>query len=834
MIKKIRKYNIFFISYKRGILTLNDIDVTKLSTKCLGNYAFDILRLSKENKELYENFKNRVNSDINLLDAKDCYRILKSLEISKMLNEEDLLKNILKQISVQTCSYSVKEICDICFLCSKLNLIYIPLFASLSVSFLNKINLATPENLSTICLSFCKIQIKDINLFNRIAVATLNLLHLFDIESLINVLISFSYLDIKKELLLYSSVDIFIKYQNKLDANQLVKVAYIYSKFNIINSDLNSMLQDKLPPYISSLNNIQLSELIISLNKLCINYYPINKFFTNVNLLNLKFAIAIKVINALSQLNSINIEFKYDEILFCINNFIFIHGNIKNLNEKMHKDLLKHFNLSYNIKNINNNIFKGKFDTNNSHKWKNLNNNNLSDNDLIYNNFSENDLIYNNLSDNDLIYNNLFDDNLNSDNLSDNNLIYNNSLYNDSFVNKVNSNHLSENIIKIYYYHFNLKYKLKPDSICFLSVDIFESLCNFLVKNNIIDFEEKLKLYLNYISKEIIFLKDYINFDCLIKIFSSLLKTPIIWNWHFLDFNLINSSKEKFLFYVDGQSNFYEELLKRYLVIFSTSDNPDNHSTIICSIVNLFKINEKKKYNILFEKCLEHYSLINQKNKNKNGSYILEQHIIYNYIDYHYKNIQLWNISKYNCMFDLSNKCDDFSNSSDFTNYNYFNRDNILYGLKNVIPNKILPLELYNIIYNFTKNIKINFRDNIFYISLLECDNYIAYLFLQPEDYFYSSNEHKEINFINKIIRKNKDKRNQKNSIILISDISYNPYETFYHDNYFIKSEALIKINYLLIKGYNIVAIPFYTWRCMSYEDKHKSIHTLRENILNS
>ncbi|CRG94121.1 conserved Plasmodium protein, unknown function [Plasmodium gallinaceum] len=802
MIKKVKKDNIFFTFYKRGIFTPNQINITKLSTKCLSNYAFDILRLSRENKELYESFKNRINNEINLLDAKDCYRILKSLEITKRLDEEDLLKNILKQISIQTCNYSIKEICDISFLCSKLNLIYIPLFASLSISFLNKINLATPENLSTICLSFCKIQIKDINLFNRIAVATLNILHLFDIESLINVLISFSYLDIKKDLLLYSSVDIFIKNQNKLDANQLVKVAYIYSKFNLIINDINLILQDKLPLYISSLSNIQLSELIISLNKLCINYYPINKFFTNVNLLNLKFTIAIKVINALSQLNNINIEFKYDEIFFCINNFILIHGKNKDLNIDVYKNLLKNFNLTHNIKN-NNNIFNRKSDINNSCELKNLDNN-LSDNDLICDNLSE-------------------------DNLYENNL-------NDDKINKVCSNSISLNknsIKNYYYYYYNLKSKLKPDSVCYLSVDIFESLCNFLVKNKIVDFEEKLKLYLNYISKEIIFLKDYINFNCLIKIFSSLLKTPIIWNLSFLDFNSINSSEENFLFYIDGKSNFYEELLKRYLSIFNTSENPDNHSTILCSIINLYKINEKKKYNILFEKCLKHYSLINQKKKNKNSHYILEEHIIYNYTEYHYKNIHLWNLSKYDCIFGLNTKCDDINYSSDFTNCDYLDRYHILYSLKDTIPNKILSLELFNIIHNFTKNVKINFRDNIYYISLVECDNYIAYLFLQPEDYFYSSNEHKELKLINKV-RKNKDNKNHENSIILINDILYDPYEVFYNENYFIKSEILVKINYLLIKGYNIVAIPFYTWRCMSYENKHKNIQTLRNSILNN
>lgn len=219
MLRIIWKKNIFLQHHfkRKSSFVASQLDVKKLSTKHLGSFSFDILRLCEQNKELYESYKCRVMKDIDLLDGKDCYRILKSLEINNKINEEEeLLKYILKRMCIESCRYSIKEICDICFVCSKLNIIYIPLFASLSIVFINKINLASPEHLTIMCLCYSKIQIKDINLFNRISVAALNILYMYDVENLINLLLSYIYLDIPVDLLLHSCIPIFIKNEKKI------------------------------------------------------------------------------------------------------------------------------------------------------------------------------------------------------------------------------------------------------------------------------------------------------------------------------------------------------------------------------------------------------------------------------------------------------------------------------------------------------------------------------------------------------------------------------------------------------------------------------------------
>ncbi|SBT79132.1 conserved Plasmodium protein, unknown function [Plasmodium malariae] len=825
MIKRVvKKDNVLISRCRRFVYIPSQADIAKLSTKSLGNYAFDILRLSKENEGLYEMFKKKVQSEINSFDAKDCYRVLKSLEVNNKLGEEEvLIKSILHQISVQACKYSMKEICDICFLCSKLNLIYIPLFASLSVAFLNKITLASPEHISIICLSFCKIHIKDINLFNRIAVATLNILHTFDVESLINVLTSFSYLDIQKDMLLFSSVDIFIKNQNKLDANQLVKITfiknqnkldanqlvkitYIYSKFYYRNNDIISMLRNKLPSHISYLNNVQLAELIISLDKLCINFYAINKFFTNVNLLHLKFPIAIKVINVLSKLHNINIEFKYDHILLCLNNFLFVHGkSSKHLNGKVKRKFLEKFNTSYGIKNGNGAFLKS--DTYNDNIDAHTSSNAKECKDGV--NFK---------------------------------------------------GMLSDYYSSYYRPRDGIKEKMlfyKEIRATNLSVDMFESTCNMLLRNSLInEYEKEMKFYLNCISKEIIFLKEYLNFDCLIKLFSSLLKIPIIWNMSFLDFNIMNTIKGKCLFYINNEINFYEQLLKRYMCIFRTSEYTDNHSLILCCLFNLYNIKDKKEYNDLFKECLQYYSLIMRKGKVNNGrkcsSYIVEEISVYNFVDFYYKDIPLWNKNA-GCTSASSLASHPSRNfSHDNISSIYCNDDADVYGYcddecnvggtnslsqtpRSTRINKILIIELLSIVQNYNKHVKINFKDDIYYISLFEYDNYIAYVFLEPQDYFHSCNENNELKIVNTLLKRKEDKTNDSkcNSIFLINNISYNPYDVFYNDNYFIKSEILIKINYLLIKGYTIIAIPFYSWMCMNYEEKSSTISDLRKNVLN-
>ncbi|SBS82667.1 conserved Plasmodium protein, unknown function [Plasmodium ovale curtisi] len=756
-------------------------DVAKLSAKNLGNYAFDIIRLSEQNEEMYETFKRKVKNEIGSMDGKDCYRILKSLEINNKLyerEEDELLKIILNQICTQGCKYSMKEICDISFLCSRLNIIFIPLFASLSLAFLNKINLATPENISVICLSFCKVQIKDINLFNRITVATLNLLHLFDVESLINVLISLSYLDIKKDMLLHSSVDIFVKNKDKLDADQLVKVAHIYSKFFFINNDINTILRDKLPLYISQLNNVQLSELVISLNKLCLtNTYAINKFFPNVNLLQLRFPIAIKVMNVLPRVNNINIEFKYDEILLCVHNFLFIYGSTcKHLNDKRNMKLFENFQISRSAKSGNVDIL-GSLSSEDNWELNGVNGRGAHCDEARYYRVR---------------YSDVPGEHSNGSCIPGESAI---SSYGCSGGNKLKSSFTKDDVLSEQFAHLHVKEKLSPTSICLLNVDVFECLCNLLGKNRINDdYERKIKSYIRCICKEIIFLKDYINFDSLIKIFSSLLKIPIVWSLPFLQLDIIKSVSNKFLFYIDEEINFYEELLRRYFTIFSTSKDVEKHSPILCFIINLFKLREEKEFCMELEKCLQWYSYLRRDRNNLEGdvTYMMEDYSIYNFIDYYYKNIPLWSNykSEQNSFQIGSNIVVPFSE--------YDNADTVIfpYALKNSMVNKIIPLELYSIVNKFTKNITVNFKDGMYYIPLFEYDNYIAYIFLGPEEYYYSPIEKKELSFVREALQgKSKLKGDNtgkyvQNSLLLINDTLYNPYDTFYNDNYFIKPEG--------------------------------------------
>ncbi|GAW80487.1 hypothetical protein, conserved [Plasmodium gonderi] len=851
-----KERNVFFFWYhKRSVFVPSQKDVAKLSSKSLGNYAFDILRLSNENKGIYEVFKKRVKNEINSFDAKDCYRILKSLEINNKLNEEeDMIKNILHQISVQTCKYSIKEICDISFLCAKLNLIYIPLYASLSISFLNKINLATPQNLSILCLSFCKVQIKDVNLFNRITIATMNILHMFDVENLLNVLISFAYLDMKKDMLLHSSIDIFVKNQNKLNAEQVIKIAHVYSKFGFVNKDINSILEDKLPSLIPHLGNVQLADLIISLKKLGIHSHTINNFFTKVNLPQLTFSVAIKVINILSSINNINIEFMYDQILFCVKNFLRTHGKKSYLNGKVSDNFLQNLKKSYHIKNNSTNILK----TESSSKTFVKKDNEDVNVPPIKDEWGKQILLNRFVGE----YN-PFEDTKNSSELFHGQFLDNNLEEAHLCGNEIENANFSEEELNNYYMQHNFKKKLTPNFVCYLSVDIFEGLVNLLLQNCVNEYEKMLKKILNCISKEIIFLKEYINFNSLITIFLSLRKMPIIWNLSLLNMSILNSRKvkENCIFYIDQDNDFYEQLVKRYFSIFHTSENVDNHSLILCFIINLVNDEMKQKYGNLFKKSLQHYALIRTRCKNQQIGYPIEDQSVYNFVEYCYKSITLWERNRIYFGEDAdiaTTEVDVMTEKDSHAPYTY------PYDMRNTESNRILTLELFGIVYNFTKNLKISFKDDIYTISLLEYDNYIAYMFLEPSDFFYSSTQASELDsvmsqFMNTKLRGEVNaqretidghikldetsteqeklkmrniQQGEKNKLLLICDMLYNPYEIFYNDNYFIKSEVLIKINYFLIKGYYIIAIPFYSWRCMTYEDKVRSISANRKNLL--
>ncbi|KJP87809.1 hypothetical protein AK88_02565 [Plasmodium fragile] len=840
---------LFSWCHKRSVFVPSERDVAKLSAKSLGNYAFDILRISNENKAMYEMFKKRINDEIGSFDAKDCYRVLKSLEINNKLNEEeDMVKNVLHQISVQTCKYSVKEICDISFLCSKLNLVYIPLYASLSLSFLNKINLATPEHLSILSLSFCKVQIRDVNLFNRIATATLNLLHMFDVESLINVLISLAYLDIKKDMLLYSSVEIFVKNQNKLNGDQLVKIAHVYSKFDFVNKDINSLLVEKFPAFLPYLNNVQLAEFTISLNRLGVHSHVTDKFVTNVNLSHLALPVAIKVIKILSSVkcvNHVNIEFKYDQILSCVQNFLCIHGRENHLNGKVNFDILndceKYPHLAIYSTSDGTNEGTNVLLTNvvsNKMVEQTADGGNTSIEPFRLGHLTSEYNPIHDVQSSSQFYFPVFERILNKPN---------------SCASEMKSGVFSEEELTQHYLRYNWKQKINPNAVCHLNVDLFECLVNFLLQNCVSEYEDKFKYFLNCISREIILSKQYLNFNCLIKIFSALFKTPIIWNLSLLNLSSLNSAKgrQKCLFYINEDTDFYEQLVQRYFGIFHSSENADNHSLVLCFIVNLLNTEVKNVHRWSIEKCLEHYALIRSQGKDEQVGYPIEDQSVYIFVEYFHKGITLWGESRHR--FDAAEE-EEGTSPEDNSPLVY----TFPYAMQDRVPNKILTLELFGIVQNFTKNLKVNFKEGAYTISLFEFDNYVAYLFLEPQDFFYSPGQGVELDFLRGVSVRNElreeehesasscDMENarevgtnadgnvqtEKKQLLLICDMSYDPYEIFQNNNYFVKSETLVKINYLLIKGYSIIAIPFYSWRCMSYEEKLGSISALRQKVL--
>ncbi|EUD67506.1 hypothetical protein C922_02212 [Plasmodium inui San Antonio 1] len=879
MIKCVRdrkqRRGLFFWCHKRSVFVPSERDVAKLSAKSLGNYAFDILRISNENKAMYEMFKKRINDEIGSFDAKDCYRVLKSLEINNKLNEEeDMVKNVLHQISVHTWKYSIKEICDISFLCSKLNLVYIPLYASLSISFLNKINLATPENLSILSLSFCKVQIRDVNLFNRIAIATLNLLHIFDVENLVNVLISLAYLDIKKDMLLYSSVDIFVKNKNKLNGDQLVKIAHVYSKFDFVSKDINSLLVGRIPAFVSHLNNVQLAELTISLNRLGVHSHDTDKFVTNVNLSHLAFPVAIKVMKILSSVNRVhrvhhvNVEFKYDQILSCVQNFLFIHGRGNHLNGKVNFDTLHDWKKYPHL---------GSDSRSDCTSDGRSNSRNAFLTDVVSKKTAEQGTEGGNPSADDEWEEPFRLGHLTSEYSPIHDVQSSSQFYFpvlDHTLNKPNScgsemesRVFSEEEITQHYLRYNLKQKINPNSVCHLNVDLFECLVNFLLQNCVSEYEEKLKYFLNCISREIILSKEYLNFNCLIKIFSALFKTPIIWNLSLLNWSSVNCAKgrKKCLFYINEDTDFYEQLLQRYFCIFHSSENADNHSLVLCFVVNLLNGEVKHAHRTSIEKCLEHYASVRRKGKDEQVGYPIEDQSVYTFVEYFCKGITLWGKSKHRFDAAVEEEAAPPEENSPLV-YTF------PYAMRDSVPNKILTLELFRIVQNFTKNVKQNFKEDAYTISLFEFDNYVAYLFLEPQDFFYSPWERTELDLLRRVSVRNEvreeapqsaessDMKNEggggthpvgvpktqegsgtpqggnaqteKQQLLLICDMSYNPYEIFQNNNYFVKSETLVKINYLLIKGYSIIAIPFYSWRCMSYEEKLGSIRALRHSIL--
>ncbi|KMZ86923.1 hypothetical protein PVBG_02764 [Plasmodium vivax Brazil I] len=888
MIKCVRgrrqRRGLLFWCHRRSVFVPSERDVAKLSAKSLGNYAFDILRISNENKAMYEMFKKRIIGEIGSFDAKDCYRVLKSLEMNNKLNEEEeMVRNVLHQISVQTCKYSIKEMCDISFLCSKLNLVYIPLYASLSISFLNKINLATPENLSILSLSFCKVQIRDVNLFNRIAIATLNVLHMFDVESLVNVLISLAYLDIKKDMLLYSSVDIFVKNQNKLNGDQLVKIAHVYSKFDFVNKEINSLLVEKIPAFVPHLNNVQLAELAISLNRLGVHSHVTGKFVTCVNLSHLAFPVAVKVINILSTVNRVrsvssvhsvnhshsvqrvNVEFKYDQILSCVQNFLFVHGRGNHLNGKVNLDTLRDLEKSPHLASDGRSGGRsgGTIDSTSNGR-------NVLPTEVVSNNVGEQHTEgggplaedewgepfrlghlaseyspIHDMQSSSQFYFPLLEGTLKKTN---------------SCGSEMKSRVFSEEELTQHYLHYNLRQKINPNSVCQLNVDLFECLVNFLLQNCVSEYEDKFKSFLNCISREIILSKEYLNFNCLIKIFSALFKTPIIWNLSLLNLSSVNSAKwrKKCLFYINEDTDFYEQLVKRYFGIFHASENADNHSLVLCFVVNLLNAELKHAHSSSIEKCLEHYALVRRKGKDEKVGYPIEDQSVYTFVEYFYKDITLWGKSRHRFGATAEEEAAPPEENSPVV-YTF------PYAMKDSIPNKILTLELFGIVQKFTKNVKMYFKEDAYTISMFEFDNYVAYLFLEPRDFFYSPGQGTEWDLLREVsvrnepmeeehksagssdvrnagglsktqakgsIPPNRNPQTEKKQLLLICDISYDPYEVFQNKNYFVKSETLVKINYLLIKGYSIIAIPFYSWRCMSYEEKMGSISALRQSVL--
>ncbi|KOB88761.1 hypothetical protein PFDG_03556 [Plasmodium falciparum Dd2] len=779
MLRIVWKKNIFLQHHfkRKSSFVASQLDVKKLSTKHLGSFSFDILRLCEQNKELYESYKCRVMKDIDLLDGKDCYRILKSLEINNKINEEEeLLKYILKRMCIESCRYSIKEICDICFVCSKLNIIYIPLFASLSIVFINKINLASPEHLTIMCLCYSKIQIKDINLFNRISVAALNILYMYDVENLINLLLSYIYLDIPVDLLLHSCIPIFIKNEKKLDANSLTKLAYVYSNYKYKSHDINCLLKNKLPLYISSLNNIQLSELIISLDRLHIKHDPICKYYTNVNLICLDFSLAIKVIHVLSQLKDICLELKYDEIFLCINNFVTIHGKyIKSgeIENYKYDEMLRLLYMSYGFSEqpkkgvMLNNVFGD-----NVHMDVNYDLNGDAPinvgNHLLINKSNDNNILPINNKNNNFSYLEANTDNVLEEHSSFSSLKIKELDNNEYGVSPSCDNIKNINSLKRYYFSYNTKTKLDKSSLCYLYTDIFESIYNIFMNsnNNIYEYDEKLKIYMNDISKEIV---------------------------------------------------------------------------------------KYKKYCLELEKSLEHYSATLRK-KGLEEEYMNEECIIYNYIEYNFKQINLWSKRKH--------KGKDKNGTINNNNDNLFDHGEKVmwencssYNWENTINmnNKLLTLELYNIVQKFNKNIKINHKEEIYFIPIVEYENYIAFVFLQPEDYYYSSSEknylciiEQKMGYLNINSLKNgincKNKKDticdeqdilqaditHKPSLILINDVLYNPYKTFYNDTFFIKSNVL----FFLEENYVDKLYEEYLKKAGD-NPQHNSVKNVLKNILN-
>lgn len=794
--------------FRRNIFTASNIDISKLSTKCLGRYAFDILRISKGNGELYQRFIKRVEESVDFFDAKDSYRILKSLEISNNLNEKELIKKILRRVSVHCCNYSVKEICDICFLCSKLPFLYIPLFASLSISFINKINLAGPSDLATIALSFSKVQLKDMHLFNRIGIATVNILSVFDIESLITILTAFAYINVKNSFLLYGSIELLVKNKNKISPDQLVKVAYVYAKFGVVHKDMCWLLNYKLPDVIFLLKNIQLAELLISLKRLEI---PIPHYatsvFANIDLSLLKFPLAIKVICALSSLNDFCFEIKSDDVLKLFRSWIFTHGRstLPLSAEELDGELVK----------IN------------------------TAGTILYNELilfrQERKIFLEKMGEGKRSFyidaDDTFDEKTSLDMLSD-----------IAPLSEREEGHVDNDINYYYYYYWNYKSKFSEHVLCSLNTDLFESICSLLLRNNVMEYRRTLKFYLNCVSRELIRLKNYIPISCLIKIFQSLQKLPIVWTLSFLAFCSRNPLQQKeFLLFINENSTFYKELLERYFTVHNTCTDVDTHSKILYSIITLFKTNEIISVADSLKNCFEFYSAILQKRENikevsqneeedlykiQHNHCELEELVIYNHVEFYHKNVPLWKKrSNYKRLVHL------LSNAHFSQNVSIEDVDEIIrgqssqIGLNDPIPNKIVSTELFNIIKKWNKHIKMNFREGLYLVPLVEYDNYVAYIFLEPWNYVYSPHSEAPLKYANEGVTNYVKK---KNGIILIRDVHFNPYETFFNEHFLINAEIFTKINYLLITGYSVIAIPFFIWRCLSSTEKEEALHFLR------
>lgn len=800
--------------FRRNVFTVSNIDISKLSTKCLGRYAFDILRISKGNEELYQRFIKRVEESVDFLDAKDSYRILKSLEINNNLNEKDLIKKILRRVSVQCCIYSVKEICDICFLCSKLSFLYIPLFASLSISFINKINLAGPSDLATIALSFSKVQLKDMHLFNRIGIATVNILSVFDIESLITILTAFAYINVKNSFLLYSSIEVLVKNKIKISPNQLLKIAYVYAKFGIVHKDMCWLLNHKLPEVIFILKNIQLAELLISLKRLEISIpHYMTSVFANIDLSLLKFPLAIKVMCALSSLNDFRFEIKSDDVLKLFRSWIFTHGR--------NTLPLSAVELDTELMKIN------TFET-------------ILHNELILFEQEKTSFFKKMKQSKHPFYvdtDETFDEKTYVDVLSD--IVP---------LNEKKEKNADDDISCYYNYYWNYKSTFSEHVLCSLNTDLFESICSLLLQNNVIEYRRMLQFYLNCISRELIRLKNYIHISCLIKIFQSLEKLPIVWTLSFVAFCSENMLQQKeFLFFINENGTFYKELLERYFTIHNTCTDIDTHSKMLYAIITLFKTNEITSLADSLKNCFEYYTGLLQKKENiKEASQIeeedlykiqhnhceLEELVIYNHVEFYHKNIPLWKKrSNYKNFVHLRSNVH-FSQNIPVEDVDQINGEQLSKtALNDPIPNKIISTELFNIIKKWNKHIKMNFREGLYLVPLVEYDNYVAYMFLESWNYVYSPHSETPLNYVNEEVTNYVQK---KNGIILIRDVHFNPYETFFNEHFLIKAEIFTKINYLLITGYSVIAIPFFIWRCLSSTEKEEALYFLRRVNLNN